>query len=256
MGSSTEATNCERIFDRWRALSDEVQSGLNQAASFLMQNQSGGLWDANTVAVRILLRTCSNFHAARSLVSIDLVSEPRAHVRSIIESAFALVGLQNDSERFLEDLRNDAAHSSKSQRRFIMDNFELPNDFGSDESKNRTAPQGGAKRLNVRGLAEQGTYEPLYIAYLLLSESAVHLSARSLHRHARIEQDHSSWSYIDGKGTHAENAATLRHACLAGISVGIAISVLLNEVAINANFAALSERFGAMPETIGLLDQS
>lgn len=168
------AAECEEYFKRWTVFSEDVQSTLNQTAAYLTQHQGGKLWAANTVAVRILLRTCSNFHAVRSLVSIDLVPEPRTHVRSIIESAFALVGLQNDPQRFLEVLEEDAAASSKRQSRFVMKNFELPDEDHAASLMQLAESEEKYTPLNVRDLAEKLAYEPLYLAYLQLSESAVH----------------------------------------------------------------------------------
>jgi len=246
----------KKDFERWSAFSSDVQSGLNEAAPCLIQNQAGGLWDSNTVAVRILLRTCSNFHAVRSLVSIDLVSEPRSHVRSIIEGAFALVWLRQDPNGFLDGLKNDAAASSKRQSGFIMNHFELPDGDRTKSIKSLAESKEKFSPLKWRDMAERGPYARLYLAYLQLSESSVHLSARSLHRYSNVKSDCSSWSYSDGKGTYAENAATLKHACSAAISVGMAISDLLNDASINASFGALSEKFGQMPKTIGLLDDA
>ena len=202
------------------------------------------------VAARVLLRSCGTFQGIILLTEWGMVAEGRMLVRSLIENAFCIAALIDNPETFMEMLKRDSEASRQNQRKFILAQELVDDDAKRDQLQaviEDIDKIGKPRLMGVKKVAELGPLLTLYLAYQRLSDDAVHLSARSLHRHVMFNAEHSGWCYKVGAGDQGENATTLHYAVRAILGIGVGITQMLEDKEGNAAFGELSDRFHELP---------
>lgn len=232
----------------WFALADDANIALTRLAEWATGATRTTSMSPEAVAVRLLLRSCGLFQGVVLLIERGMVAEGRTLTRSLIENAFGIGALIHHSTEFMAMLREDSEASRQSQRKFIL----AEDLIASGATRERLqaaieAIEGRPRTMSPKALAGLGPLKRLYLSYQRLSDGAVHLSAASLDRHVSANAERTHWCYRWGPGEDGENAATLHHAISAAISVGVGTCEFLENSKLNAEFAALAERFSAMP---------
>ncbi|AVA38307.1 MULTISPECIES: DUF5677 domain-containing protein [Cupriavidus] len=229
----------------WVVLARDTLDALNTAAAEAMHHPVHSNWDADAVAVRLLLRACGNLDGVILLVLAGLVAESRTVARSLIENSFCVAALRENAQSFIEMLRADSERSRRNQADFILKAFS---DDPSDKTRLQERLEAIDKKnslINIKKLASEGPLARQYLGYQRLSDESAHVTARALQRHVELIKD--GWRYRTARGTPEESASTLHYAVLAALGVGIGVTEIIHAVESNAAFGPLCDRFAAMP---------
>jgi hypothetical protein len=182
-----------------------------------------------------------------------MAPEARTLVRSLLEGPFGLAALLNKPAEYIQMLKDDSKASRKRQATFLLKQNLVPAEADRVRIKAAINAAGSVEAISPKKVAEMGSLQRQYLVYQVLSDDAAHVSARAVHRHVHTNADRSGWLYTWGPASKESNAATLHHAVLAGLPVGLAITQLLGDAKGNSAIAVLSERFGLMPALISNL---
>jgi hypothetical protein len=245
---STEKTlELQTMTERWITLAEAVHAQLVGAADEAMKSTEGmSNWAPETVAVRLLLRSCRNLQGVLLLCRQRLVVESRTLARSIIENSFGVAALLSKPDSYLKMLREDSEESRRRQGKFILD--RLPDSPG-DRDKLRAAiatVEKGLDTISPKRVAELGVMLPQYLTYQRLSDDSAHATAKALQHHVKIVHG-KAWTYRSEPGSDGQIAATVHHALLAALSVGIGATEHVGASAANRNLRLLAETWRAMP---------
>lgn len=231
----------------WFQLADDMNAALMRAAVAATAAVKTNLWNPMAVAVRILLRSCGTFQGVILLTERGMVAEGRTLARSLIENAFCVAALHDQAEPFIKMLWDDSEASRHRQRKFIVAEELIAESAALDKLRAAIDAIDKPQRMNLKDVAKLGPLVKQYLAYQWLSDDSAHLSAKSLNRHVRGEAACSGWNYKWAAGDRSENAATLHHAILAALGIGVGITQLLGDTNGNAVFGQIANRFHAMP---------
>ncbi len=230
------------------SLTDDINKALMLTAVSAKEKVNVNLWDPKAVAIRILLRSCGTMQAIILLTERGMVTEGRTHLRSLIENAICIAALDGQPDEFVQILRNDSDASRQRQRKFIVAQNLV------DEGAPREALQavineiGNVSPMNLRDIASLGPLEIHYLAFQRLSDDSSHLSAKSLDHHVLRDAERQHFQFRWCIGNLDENSATLYHAVLAALAIGISITQILEDWDNNANFGDLTQRFQELPK--------
>jgi hypothetical protein len=231
----------------WFALADDVNKALMRLAAFGTNAAKTSAWNPKAVAVRALLRSCGTFQGVILLTERGMVAEGRTLTRSLIEDAFAIAALNDKPDEFVKMLKNDSDESRRLQAKFMTAEQLVTDPAARDKLKVALDKMEKADILSPKKVASMGPLLKQYLSYQRLSDDAAHLSAKSLDRHVHAMPKREGWHYKVGPGSAGENAATLHHAVLAALPIGIGITQMLGEPEGNKYFSSLAERFHVMP---------
>jgi hypothetical protein len=231
----------------WFRLSEDLNAVLMRTAINATATVHDPSISPRAVAVRMLLRSCGSLQGVVLLTERGMVTEGRTLARSLYEVAFCVAALIDRPDEFVGRLRDDAEASRKKQADFILAEKLLDDATKLEKLRAALKAMRKTQRMNMKSVAGLGALLNQYLAYQRLSDDSVHISIRSLHRHVLVDENRSGWNYQWCVGTREANAATLHHATLAGISIGIGITQLLGDTEGNSAFAGLAERQEAMP---------
>lgn len=231
----------------WFELADDMNRTMMKAAVAATGAAKKGNWDPEAVATRIHLRACGTFEGVVLLAERGMVAQSRLLTRSLIEDSFGMAALYDSPTRYLELLKEDSEGSRRLQGKFLLTQGLVNNGAPRDKLQAAMDALGKPDTMSPKAVAAMGPLLPQYLAYQRLSDDSAHTSARALEKHVKVNSDRTAWCYKWGAGTAGENAATLHYAVLAAIGIGVAITQLLNDSVNNAEFAALGNRFQAMP---------
>ena len=231
----------------WFLLAEDLNLVLTTLAKSAMNSVRTTSWDPKAVAVRLLLRCCSNLQGVILLTERGMTSEARTLVRSLLGGAFGLAALHDRPAEYVQMLKNDSEASRKRQAVFLLKQNLVPMEADRLRIQAAIDAAGKVENISPKKLAEMGRLGRQYLVYQRLSDDAAHVSARAVHRHLEANADRTGWMYVWGPASKDANAATLHHAVLAGIPVGLAVSQMLADTKANAMLAGLSQRFESMP---------
>lgn len=231
----------------WFKLADDMNEVLMRSATAAMETVKTSSMAPEAVAVRVLQRSCGSFQAVILLTERGMVAEGRSLARSLIENAFGIAALHDNPAEFMKLLKEDSEASRKRQANFILAEDLIATGSSRSKLQDTVDAIGKPSPMNIKSLATLGPLTKLYLSYQRLSDDATHLSARSLNRHIWTDPTRSGWNYKWGPGSQGENAATLYHAFLAAISIGVGVTQMLKDMANNEKFGELANRFHAMP---------
>ncbi len=237
----------------WFVLAEDLNAVLMALAKSAMNTVRTTSWDPKAVAVRLLLRCCSNLQGIILFTERGMAPEARTLVRSLLEGAFGLAALLNKPAEFIQMLKDDSEASRKRQATFLIKQNLVPLEADRLNIQAAIDAAGKVDTISPKKVAEMGPLGQQYLVYQRLSDDSAHVSARAVHRHLRANADRTGWSYVWGPASKDSNAATLHHAVLAGIPVGLAVTQMLANAEANAVLARLSERFEAMPRLVSNL---
>ncbi|MCA0199869.1 MAG: hypothetical protein LCH56_03400 [Proteobacteria bacterium] len=232
----------------WFELAEALNLSLMAVIMRGMGSARRGNWDADAVGVRILLRVSGMLQGVVLLAERGMIAEARTLTRSAVESVLHVGALHEQGAAYIEMLKADSEASRKRQGKFILAEGLLTDGDPRNKLEAAITEIESAKPINLKDVASLSPFAKEYLAYQRLSDDAAHLTGKSLNRYIRVAGDRSGWSYAIGQGEPAEIAATLHHVVRAGLAVGVAVTSLLKDQAGNAELAALSERYGKMPE--------
>jgi hypothetical protein len=230
----------------WFVLADDVNKALMRLAAFGMNATKTSAWNPKAVAVRTLLRSCGTFQGVILLTERGMVAEGRTLARSLIEDAFAIAALHDKPDEFVKMLKNDSNESRRLQAKFMTAEQLVTDPAARDKLKAAMDKMEKTDILSPKKVAALGPLMRQYLSYQRLSDDAAHLSAKSLDRHVHAMPKRVGWHYKIGPGSAGENAATIHHAVLAALPIGIGITQMLGEPEGNQIFAGLAERFHAL----------
>lgn len=151
----------------------------------------GAKWarDPKIVALTLLCRTLGNMKGAVSLVSQRLLVEAQVLARCCTENLICIGALRQTGDAFVDELLRADAASRKKQAGLAIEIYaegEGQTDTVvrlSEVMKAIEATHPKAKLLNTKELSKENPVGSSYVMFSVLSERAVHVSARSLGRH-------------------------------------------------------------------------
>ncbi len=230
----------------WFKLAEDLNGALIRAATSGTAAVRTESMSATAVAVRLALRSTGLMAGVIIMAERGMTAEARLLARGLLESAFCVGALIYKPTVFLKMLKDDHQRSRKNQARFLVAQ-NLASDPRSKAKLETTiaAIDKKAEIMSPKKVAELGPLIKQYLTYQRLSDDAAHVTAKSLHRHVHVRG--GRWMFNWGPADAGENAATLYHAALAAISIGVGITEMLDNREGNAEFAGLSARFQAMP---------
>jgi hypothetical protein len=231
----------------WFALAEDLNATLTALAVSAMASVRTASWDPKAVAVRLFLRCCSNLQGIILLTERGMAAEARTLVRSLLEGSFGLAALVEKPAAYIQMLKDDYEASRKRKAAFLLSQGMVSLEAHRVGLQAAIDAAGKVDTISPKKVAEMGQLRRQYLTYQVLSDDAAHVSARAMNRHLKANADKSGWSYKWGPATAESNAATLHHAVLAGISVGVALTQMLGDTDGNAAVAELADRFQAMP---------
>jgi hypothetical protein len=237
----------------WFALTEDLNAALTVIAVSAMASVQTASWDPKAVAVRLFLRCCSNLQGVILLTERGMATEARTLVRSLIEGSFGLAALLEKPADYIQMLKDDFEASRKRKAAFVLGQEMVSDDTVRSALQAAIDATGKVTTINQKKLAEMGHLHRQYLTYQVLSDDAAHVSARAMHRHLKSHTHKKGWNYTWGPASAESNAATLHHAVLAGISVGVALTQMLGDTDGNAAVARLADRFQTMPPLLSNL---
>ncbi|MEW6211974.1 MAG: DUF5677 domain-containing protein [Acidobacteriota bacterium] len=229
----------------WFALAEDTNRTMmriQRAAKDAVRTNS---MDPQAIAVRLLIRACYSLQGVIVMTERGMVAEARMLVRSIAEDAIYLAALVSNPDDFIAKLKEDSDAARARQGKFLLAE-KLVQEGQREKLMEAVEGIGKVKNFNVRDLAGKGPLTGMYLTYLRLSDDAGHMSAKSIDRHIHRNDD-GTWLYKVGPGTAEDNAATLYHAVMAAIAVGVGITDLIEATRAGSNFRELADRVAAMP---------
>jgi len=230
----------------WFKLAEDVNAALMQTADSAMRTVKDNLFTPSSIAVRILLRSCGAFQAIVLLTERGMVAEGRILVRTLIENGFCVAAIFEQPEKFVEMLKEDSEASRQRQRKFIIAKQLIDEGASRDKLQEAIDKFRKLSPINFRSLAELGPLEKHYLGYQRFSDDSAHLTARSLDRHV-LRRDFRYFQYRWCIGDQGQNSATLHHAILTALGIGIGVTQILGDTDNNAEFGNLAQRFEEMP---------
>ncbi len=231
----------------WFKIAEDVNAALMRAAKVATGTAKPRSMSPEGVAMRLLFRSCGTFQGVILLTERGMVAEGRTLARSLIENAFCIAALTDNSDTFIKMFKEDSEASRHRQRKFIDANNLIAAGAKRDQLKAAIDAIDKIETMSPKKVAELGPMVKLYLAYQRLSDDSAHPSARALERHVRANADRSGWNCKWCIGDQGETAATLNHTILAALAIGVGVTQLLKDMNGNAEFGDLSERFQAMP---------
>ena len=229
-------------------LAEDTNLALMQLAHTATQKAVGVLnWSKESLAARILLRSCGLLQGVILLTERGMVVEGRTLTRSLLECSFCVAALLKEPDAFIDLLKRDSQASRRRQGKFIIDFSLGAGTFDKEKLKSSIDEIDKTfKNMDLKSVAALSPMIDLYLEYQRLSDESAHLSARSLQRHL-VTEDKKIIAYQSGPGNPEENAATLHRAVMASLPVGIAVCDLFQNLAGNTVFEKLAERFVLVP---------
>lgn len=231
----------------WFQLAETLNTCLVEMAVAATAAVKTNSWDAKAVAVRVLLRSCGNLEGVILMCERGMVAQGRILTRNLMEDAFAMAALHDNPDKYLALLKEDSEGSRRLQGNFIVLQGLVEKGETLDKLQAAIDALGKLRPMSPKAIAELGPLNKQYLAYQRLSDDAAHTSARSLDKHVEADAQRTGWHYKWGAGDAGEIAATLHHAVLAGIPIGVALTQMLDDKANNEKFGDVSERFLKMP---------
>lgn len=231
----------------WFKLTEDVNAAIMQTADSAKRIANVNSLAPEAIAVRVLLRSCGTLQGVVLLTERGMVSEGRMLVRSLIENAICIAAIHEQPEKFVQMLKGDSEASRHRQRKFIVAKELINEGAARDKLQVAIDEIGKLKSMNLREIAELGPLEKQYLAYQRLSDNSGHLTATSLDRHVLADADRRYWQYRWCIGDQGENSATLYHAVLAALGIGVGVTQILGDRDNNAKYGNLSQRFQEMP---------
>jgi hypothetical protein len=233
----------------WFKLTDDVWLAMRSAADRAIASANTNSWSPEAIGTRLLMRAVDMFQGVILLTERGLVAESRTLARGLIEAAFCIAALHDNADKFIAMLREDSEAARSKQAKFILAE-SLVSDPAAKERLQQTIEEiGKTTIMSPKAIAALGPLQKQYLSYQRLSDGAAHVTARSLHRYVWLDSDGAGWHYRWEGATRDETATTLYHSVLAALSVGVGITQLSKDLAGNAEFGILAERFSRMPET-------
>jgi len=233
----------------WFKLAEDTNAALMRTAIAATSGVKTASMAPEAVAVRVLLRSCGTFQGVILLTERGMVAEGRTLARSLTENAFCVVALLVDPAAFIKMLKADSDASRRNQGKFVLAEQLIA--AGAKRDKLQATIDAIDKKAGIMSPKKVAAIGPLFRQYLFyqrLSDDAAHPSSKSLHRYMVTVESRSGWrGYKSGAGDQGENAATLHSAILAALPIGVGITEMLKDKDGNAEFAALADRFEAMP---------
>lgn len=209
------------------------------------QVPDSNVWSPEAVATRLLLRSCGTIKAVLLLTQEAMVVEARTLTRNLIENAFGVAALVDDSTDYIARLQDDSNRSNRNKAEFALKHMPGSAEHQAVLADAVQAVEKSVQLVSPKQLAVSGALTNLYLTYQILSDDAAHATARALERY--VARADGGWHYRFEPGSPAELASTLRHAMLAVLGVGIGVTQVLAMSDCNAQMAKLAERLERMP---------
>lgn len=229
-------------------LSEDISKALIRAGRVATTGSVNVLnWSQKSIATRILLRSSGMLQGAILLAERGMVPEARTLARSLFECSFCVAAVIAEPEKFITLLKADSQSSRRRQGAFILESKLGDGTFDADKLKEIIESiEKKNKILDLKAVAGFSSIKMLYLEYQRLSDDSAHLSARSLNRHLATENG-KILGYQAGPGAPPEIAATLHHAIMATLPIGVGITSLFGDGPNNLAFQELGRRFQGLP---------
>lgn len=211
-----------------------------------MDNVHTRAMDPKAIAVRILIRSCGNLQGSILLVERGMISEARTLTRGLVESALCISALHDNPDTFMRMLKEDSDASRKRQAIFISTE-NLAEKIDKSKLEGAINRIGAVDAMNMKKIAKLGPFRKIYLNYQRLSDDAAHLSAKSLDRHIYRDANNAGWCYRVGPGDSDEISATLYHAIMSSLAIGVGVTQILGDKKNNRTFGRISNRLLKMP---------
>lgn len=202
-------------FKRWFDFGDDI----SRLGSEIAARLPGRLDNRQLTVGLLFVHAHEAFEGAIVSAERGLISEARAQVRMVVESAIALGAITTDEgfiDRLIED---DQAHRYKTANA-VLDDPDLRAAFPPDqvaklrELVSRIKASGSLpKRINWEQLAKDRFKDLYNLVYRYLSGDGVHVNVNVLNRHARVDANQQVTGIKRGP-TDADLLDTLDAACL------------------------------------------
>lgn len=190
-----------------------------------------GFADPKFIALALLIRTVSNLKGAMILLDTRRIVEARTLARSCLENLYWTVGLYEDGDKFVKQMRDDEIKYRKSTGQAIM---ESGASLGDElETRLRTYLRDaakveiGKKTLNPKTVAAlRPDFKRTYLFYAYLSLDAAHPSVTALNRYVVVDPNGIGFD-VEPLVRAKEIAETYEYLSVACIGVCVAVNEMI-----------------------------
>ncbi|WP_456706383.1 DUF5677 domain-containing protein [Bradyrhizobium sp. USDA 4452] len=177
------------LIEDWKAHCEQIGETANSIfATADVKITEKGFADPTYLSLTLLARTVSNLKAALILLQAHRIVEARIVTRCVFENLYWVVGLAEDGDKFVKQMRDDELSHRRSLGQAIFSGEYQLNDEVEERLRavmrdlNRNGPV--TKMLNPKAVAGiRDDFKRSYIFYAQLSSDSAHPSATALHRY-------------------------------------------------------------------------
>jgi hypothetical protein len=187
---------------------------------------------ALNIAVRLFIRTMSNFQGSVILIERGMAVEAQTLIRNCYENGFWIGALLSNPTEALEAFKLDEAKSQDSRAGAFV---RIVEKHGDDELKAATQQQLSGRRakvketpLSVEKVAQLAGLYPNFAFYKKMSADAAHASLNSIDQYLNVDAE-GNWQdgFVLGPVSEKQIGETLILACHALISALAAFGQLI-----------------------------
>jgi Family of unknown function (DUF5677) len=237
----------------WRGLAVDIRAaGVDIFNTGDIQRSAKGFADEKYLAMTLLVRTVSNMTGAISLLDAKRIVEARIITRSVFENLYWVVGLVEQGEAFVRQMRDDEmSHRRMRGQEIFAAEVNLEEDVSNrlrTYLKGVNKQFGGAKTLTPKQVAQiRPDFEKTYLFYGHLSSDAAHPSVTALNRYV-VPESHPGGGGIDIEPVVSaeEMAETYEYLCMTAMGVFVAANQIIGGTSGGGALNGIADRYTSL----------
>ena len=240
----------------WKIHSDDIENcarAIFETANVRITDK--GFANPTYLALTLLARTVSNLKGATILLEAKRIVEARTITRCCLENLYWTVGLAEQGEAFVRQMRDDELSHKKAIGQAIFDS-EASLDQEAHERlrsfmRNLNKGEFGKKTLNPKGVAQiRDDFSRTYMFYSQLSSDSAHPSVTALSRYVVVDHINGHGFDTEPLVKPAQIAETYEYLSMACLGVCIGVNQILGGTEGGKRLNALAERHTALFECV------
>lgn len=211
-----------------------------------------GFADPSFLALALLARTASNLKAALILLDARQIVEARTITRCCLENLYWVIGLAEDGDKFVKQMRDDElSHRRTIGQAIFAGDYTLDQQVEQrlrDQMRDLNRNGFVTKMLNPKSVAGiREDFKQTYIFYSQLSSDSAHPSVSALNRYV-VSRNHSEGPGFDTEPVvrPAEIEETYEYLSMAALGVCVAVNQIIGGTSGGQKLNTVAEQHTAL----------
>jgi hypothetical protein len=209
-----------------------------------------GFADPKYLALTLLARTVSNLKGAKILLDAKRIIEARTITRCCLENFYWTIGLTEQGEAFVQQMRDDEFSRRKAIGQEIFDSATLDQEVQErfrTFMRNVNKDAFGKKTLNPKAVAQiRNDFSRTYMFYSQLSSDSAHPSVTALNRYVVVNPTDGHGFDTEPLVKTPEIVQTYEYLSMACLGVCIGVNQVIGWTEGGKRLNAIADRYNAL----------